>query len=70
MYRYLVFTDEAKHVYAIRDLMLKDCVFAKSVGKIIEVERGIFNSDNKEKFNYLGALISKQEEWESKIKYM
>lgn len=67
MYKYLVFEDEAKHIYAIRDLMLKNCVFAGSVGKLKEVERGIFNPDNKENFNYLGVLITKQEEWKRQI---
>jgi hypothetical protein len=71
MYKYLVFEDEAKQVFVIRDIQLKDCVFGGSVGKIIEIERGIFKEPEteEEKNNslyFLGMLINKRDEYLAK----
>lgn len=66
-YKYLVFEDEAKHVYVIRDIQLKDCVFAGSIGKIKEIERGVFEKpENGSRFGYLGLLINKRREYLAK----
>jgi hypothetical protein len=66
-YKYLVFEDEAKHVYVIRDTQLRDCIFARSIGKIKEIERGIFEKpESGSRFGYLGQLINKRREYLAK----
>lgn len=66
-YGYLVFEDEAKQVYIIRDIQLNDCIFGGSIGKIKEIESGIFEKpENGSHFWYLGQLINKRREYLAK----
>lgn len=66
-YKYLVFEDEVKQVYVIRDIQLKDCIFGGSIGKLKEIERGVFEKpENESRFGYLGLLINKRKEYLAK----
>lgn len=68
-YNYIVFEDEAGKIFVIRDIQLKDCLFAGSVGNIKELERGTWirpESDKDNTFSYIGKLINKRKEYMTK----
>lgn len=68
-YKYLVFEDEVKKVFVIRDILLNQFLVSGAYnGEIKELERGIFDYRKAEEENgYIGMLINKRKEWESKI---
>lgn len=63
---YVVFRDEAGKHFVIWDDMIKKCLFAGSVGKLIEVERKTVTRPKEEENNrrfWLDILMNKVKEY-------
>jgi hypothetical protein len=66
-YKYIVFKDEIGEIFTIRDLQLDTFLVSGTyIGKLIELERGIFEQP-KENESYIGMLINKKKEWLLKL---
>lgn len=70
-YIYVIFEDEANEVFIMRDVVVKNCVFAGAVGDVKEVERGEIirptESENDNLF-FIRELLNKKNEYENKVK--
>ena len=69
-YEYVVFADEAGNIFVLRSCLINVCLFAGSVGKLREIEKGTWKVPECEKDNssyYIGMLINKEKEYRKKM---
>ena len=69
-YNYIVFKDRIGELFVIRDIQLKDCMFAGNLRDLKILERGTWERPESEKDNtsfYIEKLINKRKQFLSKM---